>query len=324
MIKKPTIQAGNFDSVMHPARQGQPATLTIRLKVRLLARDPTVAATPSRKSLVKAEHFAANPTAAAARTGTIFDANDNPFRCRSWMQGEFNAFSIRFKKIVETAWNNQLILLPPQLDPQYGGFSDAAYRDFISAPDVPAHVRCGLDIQLLQPGSASTPHAVMEVARLDSAAANLFRSFAWRITSEDLDVNVSSDPDWEGRTYRQFTAAHEVGHWLGRDVPMSNNDRFFKHVEWAECRGSADDSCQYGRHVGTRLSMMGLGTLLTPYDATPWLLRIVTHTGSLYEFDYAHRVNFDRKQVPVSARQLALVGGAVPPVGGRVPTPAHP
>jgi len=84
MIKKPTIQAGNFDSVMHPAKAGQPATLTIRLKVRLLARDPKVAATPHRSSLVRAEHFEATEDAAKARSGTVYDANDNPFRCISW------------------------------------------------------------------------------------------------------------------------------------------------------------------------------------------------------------------------------------------------
>ncbi len=323
MIKRPTIQAGNFDSVLHPAKPGQPATLTIRLKVRLLARDPQVVAAPNRSSLVRAEHFAATEAAAKARSGTVHDANGNPFRCISWTRAEFNSFCIRFKKIVEIAWNNQLILLPPQLDPQYGGFSDEQYRDFISAPAVPAHVRCGLDVQLLQTGSTSTPHAVMEVLQLDPAGQQ-FRSFAWRISNEDLDASVSPDPDWEGRTYRQFTAAHEVGHWLGRDVPMSNNERFFMHVEWAQCKGTADGTCQYGQHVGTRMSMMGMGTLLTPYDATPWLLRIVTHTGSLYEFDYAHRVHFDRKQVPVSPRQLGLVGGPMPAGAGRVPAPAHP
>ncbi len=32
------------------------------------------------------------------------------WRCCSWLEAEFNAFCIKFKKVVELAWNNQLIL----------------------------------------------------------------------------------------------------------------------------------------------------------------------------------------------------------------------
>src|SRR5262245_45086150 len=42
MIHRRTIQEDNFDSVLHPAAPNHPAQLIIRLKVRLVARDPSV------------------------------------------------------------------------------------------------------------------------------------------------------------------------------------------------------------------------------------------------------------------------------------------
>jgi hypothetical protein len=254
----------------------------------------------------------------------VFDASKVPKRylCQTWERAEFNAFKIRFKKVVETAWNNQLVLLPPQPDPQYGGLSDEAWRDFISARDVPAHVRCGLDIELLDGAVAATPHTRMEVARLAAPANQQFRSRSLRISNEDLDMKTRVR---DGATYRQFTAAHEVGHRL-RSLADVQNNGFFEHVEAeeAEADGSTDPHAPYGRHAGTRMSMMGIGSLVTAYDAIPWLLRIHTHTGSIFEWDYAHRIDLERKRVPVSARQIAVMGGAAPAAAGGVPTPAHP
>lgn len=307
MIRQPAIKSDNYDSVIHAATPGQPATMTIRLKLRLIARDPAAQPPPgsARRTPVWVEFLAPTPSAAAARTGIVFDANGKPFRCRGWEQAEFNAFKIRFKRVVETAWNNQLILLPPEPGPESGGLSDAAWRDFISSPGVPAHVRCGLEIELLDGSLAATPHSRMEVARLAAPANQQFRSRSLRISNEDLDVKIR---ERDGATYRQFTAAHEVGHRL-----RSPAEDFLEHVEAeeAEADGATDKHAPYGRVAGKRMAMMGIGSLVTRYDAIPWLRRIVTHTGSLFEWDYAHRVQLERRQLPVSPRQNALVNGTV-------------
>lgn len=311
MVHRRTIQQGNFDSVLHPATPGQPAQLNIRLRVRLLARDPSVAG-PTAHSMVLAEHLA--PDMGAVRKGRVADGDRTLFRCRSWLTGEFNAFSIKFKKAVELAWNNQLILLPPDGSQPGEEISDAAYRDFIGAAQVAAHVRCGLEIALVPTGSASTPHAIIEVLRLENPSGGQFRSYQLRMTNEDADFSSSVDPKW-GRTYHQITAAHEVGHWLGEDAAITDPARYFDHVEAEACAAepghAANNDCEYGRTPGKRMAMMGAGSLVTPYDAKPWLLRIRRHTGVLFGWDVVHRIHFNRGIIPVSPRQKQLSRASV-------------
>ena len=51
-------------------------------------------------------------TMAHVRRGQVHDYNQSVVACRSWLVPEWNAFKIRFKRAVEDAWNNQIILLP--------------------------------------------------------------------------------------------------------------------------------------------------------------------------------------------------------------------
>src|SRR5205814_1915000 len=149
----------NFDSVLHPARNGSPAQLTIRLKVALLPRDPSLPDDPA--SPHHNIHLATNM--AEVHRGTVQDGEKFPFHCRSWLESEFNAFSIKFKRMVELSWNNQLILLPPDgSKPGDSTMSDADYLDFVGRADVPAHVQCLFEIELIPLGRTHT-HAVIEV-----------------------------------------------------------------------------------------------------------------------------------------------------------------
>jgi hypothetical protein len=110
VFRRQTLQESNFDSVMRPAATGIPAQLSIRLKVVLLARDPSGSAQWG-KGIVSAVEYLSR-LGEEPHTGKVADGDGRLWDCRSWYDAEFNAFRIKFKRMVELAWNNQLILLP--------------------------------------------------------------------------------------------------------------------------------------------------------------------------------------------------------------------
>ncbi len=309
MVHNRLIVQGNYDSVMHPAQPGKPAQLDIVMAVRLLARDPW-ATGPHPLSLVTTEHLA--PHKDARHKASIADVNRTLFPCESWLASEFSAFSAKFKNRVELAWNNQLILLPPDGSQPGETISDDTYRAFISTPNVPAHVRCGLKLVMLPAGDPTTPHVIMEALKLRAHSGG-FRSYQFRITDEDADFSKIQAGE---STYHQITVAHEVGHWLGQDVSLASRARYLQHVDAAACSAAghaANSSCEYGRTAGTKMALLGMGSLLTPYEAKAWLLRAARHTQVLFGWRYVHRVHFEKGMVPVSDRQKRLAKPAGAP-----------
>ncbi|MFZ1492887.1 MAG: hypothetical protein WAU60_05675 [Candidatus Competibacter denitrificans] len=305
MIHRRTIKESNFDSVLHPTLSNQPARLIIRLKVRLFARDPSVSTITA--GLVRHEHLAR--AMSEVRRGDVLDADGRRWRCRSWLESEFNAFCIKFKKVVELAWNNQLILIPPDGSDPSADISDEVYKEFISARNVPAHARCGLEIALVPFGNTSTAHALIEAVKLAEPSGHQFHSFQLRLTDEDVDFDRTIDEI--GHSHYQITAAHEVGHWLGAPVSITDSGRYFNHVDAASCAADAhherNADCEYGRTLSKRLAIMGLGTLATEYEARPWVTRAQRHTRVLFGWTVVHRLPFERGKIPVSARQKRLI-----------------
>jgi len=173
MFRRQTIQEANFDSVMRPAATGIPAQLSIRLKIILLARDPSVPA-QFKKGTVFAAEYLSRP-GEEPHTGKVADADGRLWDCRSWYEAEFNSFRIKFKRMVELAWNNQLILLPPDGSDPTATISDDTFRDFVSSRSVPAHLRCGLEVAMVPPANKRGFHAWMEAVRLAKpTSATLF------------------------------------------------------------------------------------------------------------------------------------------------------
>jgi hypothetical protein len=292
MVHRPTIIDTNFDSVLHPAQAGRPAQLIIRLKVALLPYDPT--RPPAAGQVPSQITVARGP--AGVRRGTVRDMDGMPFSCCTWLEADFNAFAIKFKKMVELSWNNQLILLPPARTGFIGEMSDAAYREFIGKPDIPAHVECRMDIQLSNVFAphGRAPHVVMDVVRLQNPAGGKFRSYQFLITNEDVEFRSTT------RSLLQVAAAHEIGHWLGSPVPVTDIRRYVPHPD--------ED---YGRTIlGKAMALMNAGQLLTEFEARPWLERVRLHTNALVGWDIVHRTHF-RGMAAVSDRQKRLLG-AVP------------
>ncbi len=242
-------------------------------------------------------------TMAQTHHGQIADYNNNLVSCRSWLTTEWNAFKIKFKKVVEREWNNQMILLPP-LDEEDGAkLSDDDFRHLISNPNIPAHVECALDIELMPTAAGS--HAQIEVVHL--AAPQLpFRNFMHLITNESVELDVRHKDQWPGTRFYHITAAQEVGHWL-----HDPNAKLYSHIDAAYAKtlpAVQPGDAQYGHVLGKRLAIMGTGNLATEYKAQPWLGRIRRHTGALFGWTMVHRVQFGLHLTDISNRQRHLVG----------------
>ena len=313
MVARPTIMEPNFDSVLHPAQPGESAQLEIRLKVALLPRDPSKPGNPASPH----HHIHLADNMSQTRHGRVADTSGLAYACRSWLAPEFNAYSIKFKRMVELSWNNQLVLLPPDgSQPGDSMMSDAEYMEFVSNPKFAAHLRCSIKIQLVPVGTTKT-HAVIEVVKLEKPARQQypavdgFRSNVVLITDEDVDFAPTK------RSLVQVAAAHEVGHWLGRPVPLFrggsvNEDRLVHHIDREACLADPDyapgGDCEYGRTLGKQMGLLGVGQLVTEYEARPWLSRARRHTKALFGWGFIHRVQFNNNVVPVSARQQRLMG----------------
>jgi hypothetical protein len=156
-------------------------------------------------------------------------------------------------------------------------------------------------------------HVFMEVIRLEKPANGQFRSNAWMITNEDVEFKRT-----EG-SLQQVAAAHEIGHWMGSPVALTDRRRYMEHVDQQECElrhnHQPGDNCGYGRTLGRKMAMMGMGQLVTPYEAVPWLDRVRLHTNALVGWDVVHRIDFNNSKFPVSQRQKRLVANG--PVGAR-------
>ena len=193
--------------------------------------------------------------------------------------------------------------------------------EFVSNPAMPAHLMCSLQIHFVQDQHAA--NAPIQVARLDRDEAKYatirdvmalpgegqFGSYMVLITNEDIYRRDMTSYRWPHVRMSQITAAHEIGHWLGRPVPADNPDRFLPHIDKDKDPKTHPEhgELQYGGVAGRRLALMGGGSLATIYEAGPWLNRARRHTKALFGWDFVHRSRFVG-MVPVSARQKKLTG----------------
>lgn len=330
MFKQSKIQNPNYDSIIEPAQGRTPARLTIQLKVVLVPMDPSVPYAPRSTTHPGRFNFTFNHHLAehmgAVRRGTVRDTAGTPFRARSWVRQEFDEYRIRFKQAVERTWNDQIILLPPDEPPGKDaayGLADAEYRALIGNPAVPAHAVGSLELLML-PMQGDT-HAGIQVVRLDRKEEPLgrrlkplaasgegeFGSYAWLMTNEDIFRVDNRDYRWNSSTFSQIPAAHEIGHWLGPPQPKVTGDRFLPHIDMEFCSTtpgySIDGDCEYGHVASKRKGIMGVGSVVTEYEASPWLTRVRRHTGALFGWRLMHRIHFRNTPPPISARQKALL-----------------
>ena len=294
MTIRRTIVQRNYDSVLDGARPGQPAKLTIRLGVKLVPLDPSVPRIAGSPSPPPA-HLATG--ASPVRHGLVNDyLNSRSVKCRSWTVAEWNTYKIRFKRAVEQAWNNQIILLPTDS----GGndeLNDEDYRQFISSPTIRAHCIGAIDVELVPLNLVG--HALIEVVHLEKPR-DAFRVWMHRITDESVQFATHTDPDWPAWFTGQVTAAHEVGHWL-----RSLTQTHFEHIDAEAAKilpGPVQARKQYGLTIGREVALMGAGSLVTEHEASPWLTRIRRHTSKL-GWTMIHSTEFRRVMYNIPERQ---------------------
>ncbi len=313
---KPSIITPEFDSYFEPAMPGKAAQLRIKLRVKLVPLDPLLATKRPTWRASLLSHLAQD--AAGEHQHNVFDADGKQFMCRSWHADEWDEYTRRFKHSVENAWNNQMILLPVELGGPHGSLSDADFRQLIGKPTTPAHVEGVLEIELTSLHDA-TAHAVIEVVHLKTPSKGQFRSDMERLTDEDVLLQKSTFTYGKlrtavgaaavGGTTGQITAAHEIGHWLrgaGEDA--------FDHIDHAAAlrlprvlpkkeQEDLEDAAEYGLTLSRFYSIMGGGSLATPYDVLPWKHRLIDHTGLKFAWLFVHRLKFHADPSDVSEHQ---------------------
>lgn len=296
MTIRRTIVQRNYDSVLDPAQPGRPAKLTIRLKVALVPLDPSVPRIAGAPTPPPA-HLATG--ASPVRYGPVNDyLNSRSVKCRSWTFAEWNTYKIRFKRAVEQAWNNQMILLPTESGDE---LDDEDYRQFISSPMIQAHCMGALDIELMP---LNTPgHALIEVAHLEKPG-DAFRVWMHRITDESVQFARHTDKDWPAWFTGQVTAAHEVGHWL-----RSLTQTHFEHID-AQAAKKLPQALrarkQYGVTLGREEALMGAGSIITEHEASPWLTRIRRQTSMKLGWRMIHSTEFRNAMHNIPDRQKDL------------------
>jgi hypothetical protein len=214
---------------------------------------------------------------------------------------EWNEYRTRFKRAVEHAWNNQIILLPTDSGDASDGLSDQDYRQFISNPQIQAHAEGALDITLMPINTLG--HALIEVAHLEKPG-DRFRVWMHRITDESVQFAKHYHRDWPDWSTGQITAAHEIGHWL-----RALNASHFEHIdaEYAKNLPAARRAKeQYGHTLGRKAALMGSGSVVTEHEARPWLTRIRRQTTMKLGWSMMHKIHFRSVANNLSERQKRL------------------
>lgn len=300
-MKKLTLQNINFDSVFTPAGQGKAASLEIVLKLGLLPYDPIAGqdanGKPKGHAMVKTEND--------VKYGKVRD-DKGLFNCKTWLEGNFNVFRIKLKAVVEFAWNNQIILVPPSgRNADDDLLSDPTLNEMRTSVGSPPYIEGKLRITFWDPNASADlqgkgPHGKMFVAMLDRADkgeqgktyfdGERYRSRMTLICHEDLQTRAQT-LERGGELFRreQVTAAHEVGHWLGQPVPDTDQNRVFLHIDEGKCNAKLAEDCAYGSTKERTRSMMGAGSRTLLHDAEPWLQRAREHSGAKKGWSFIHR-----------------------------------
>jgi hypothetical protein len=163
----------------------------------------------------------------------------------AWKPGEFEQFTHRLLQGAQHFWSGIFHLQTPD-----------SYRG-LDWPDANPSHRCNLycKLELTRSHAAHRAHYTIAVVRVPDSET--FRSNSRLYSQKD----IQSEEMISGSTAKFFTHYHEVGHLLG-----------LGHVGWHRHRNlhHNNDPKAYGVTDRDKLDVMGRGTSVHKWHATPW------------------------------------------------------
>ncbi|MGE0826407.1 MAG: hypothetical protein AB7G75_34020 [Candidatus Binatia bacterium] len=187
----------------------------------------------------------------------VHDAYGTRHQCIRWSDAEWATFTSRYERQVNDFWDTKFKLLTPS---SYHGLEWPETGAERRRRDVACRFR-------LLPQSPPRNAAVIPVARVVSETT-FFRSHAALYRNPEPNT-APSDRMPGGLDWQFFTSVHDVGHLLGLGHTRENA----RH-----CREVPAGLVCYGANLQQQLDVMGMGSMLTLYDAEPWRRRIAQHT----------------------------------------------
>lgn len=185
----------------------------------------------------------------------VQDSDDNWFELLSWDETRWNGFVGRFQRECQRFWSGRFWLFTPD-----------RVRDLDWPQWAPTHrpnVFCRLRLSVTN--NASAAHHAIQCVHVNQRATG-FRSHATLWSSLDLRAETLVP----GARFR--THLHEVGHLLGLEHVADNR---------GECiRAGRNENPCYGVSRAEQLEVMGMGSQVREWNATPWRQAIARHTGT--------------------------------------------
>ena len=142
-----------------------------------------------------------------AKAGPVTDTNGTVFPASKWSDKEWNAWTAKFKKTIESAWSEKIWLSTPATLPQLEVDAPGGGKRRVN-------LHCILKCVISHLGAA---HQNITVAKTGLANGGVFRSNSRSL--DDADVKTDPVGTYANQVKPFSTAVHEVGHDLGFTHP---------------------------------------------------------------------------------------------------------